>query len=369
MNTILLESVEVNEVTLVEDYWSEPEETIEVSLYEPDISIAQNEIDEAEKEIDVILERLEEPQNESKEDQHLVLVKPPTLPCIFVRSYKGVVVKERSQIFYTANTFVSDDHDATESYVLEVPDELLNLNTGVESLISLLKFSVDILILVLNLEEKVWDKFGGVSVGSEDVALEKRRATSSSRRRHGGFCAFRPPGTSESSPLTVRLFLIHSLKSLRFLGFTNEVEKKNPRVAYLYLLSHLRSNQLRSLRKCQNPADEHAVYGFHDNVVGSETDIVALKNYMDAQYFGEIGVGTPPQKFPVFFDIGSSKCLLSISCYFHSKYKSSQSKTYKENGPGSKGPCMISKGRGFVRAVDPLCSALLHNEISDRRLT
>ncbi|KAK9129804.1 hypothetical protein Sjap_010291 [Stephania japonica] len=130
MSAIPLESVEVNEVTPIEDYWSEPEEIIEVSLHEPDISIAQNEADEAEKEIDVILERLEEPQKRSKEDQPLVLVKPPTLPCIFVRPYKGVVIKERSQIFYTVDTFVSADDDAIDSYVLEVPDELLNLNEG-----------------------------------------------------------------------------------------------------------------------------------------------------------------------------------------------------------------------------------------------
>ncbi|KAK9156409.1 hypothetical protein Sjap_003889 [Stephania japonica] len=119
MSAIPLKSVEVNEATPIEDYWSEPEEIIEVSLHEPDISIAQNEADEVEKEIYVILERSEEPQKESKEDQPLVLVKPPTLPCIFVRPYKGVAVKERSQIFYTADTFVSDDHDLTDSYVLE----------------------------------------------------------------------------------------------------------------------------------------------------------------------------------------------------------------------------------------------------------
>ncbi|KAK9156051.1 hypothetical protein Sjap_003531 [Stephania japonica] len=117
MSLIPLESVEVNEVTPIEDYWSEPKEIIEVSLHEPDISIAQNEADEAEKEIDAILESLEEPQKRSKENQPLVLVKPPTLPCIFVRPYKGVVVKERSQIFYTTDTFVSADDDAIDSCV------------------------------------------------------------------------------------------------------------------------------------------------------------------------------------------------------------------------------------------------------------
>ncbi|XP_010916100.1 aspartic proteinase oryzasin-1 [Elaeis guineensis] len=84
---------------------------------------------------------------------------------------------------------------------------------------------------------------------------------------------------------------------------------------------------------------------------GEEGNVVALKNYMNAQYFGEIGLGSPAQNFTVIFDTGSSnlwvpssKCYFSVACYFHSKYKSTLSSTYEKNG----GSANIHYGTGSV---------------------
>ncbi|KAK9105170.1 hypothetical protein Scep_022014 [Stephania cephalantha] len=130
MSVDTLKNIEFNEVIQVEDYWRETSEECEVFQIEPEIVIALNE-GENEVQIDVISDKPEKPQIESEEDQPLVLVQPPTLPCTFGSPYKGVEVKEHSQIFYTADTFMLDDPDATNSFVLEVPNELLNLKEGV----------------------------------------------------------------------------------------------------------------------------------------------------------------------------------------------------------------------------------------------
>ncbi|XP_074321065.1 cyprosin-like isoform X1 [Silene latifolia] len=82
---------------------------------------------------------------------------------------------------------------------------------------------------------------------------------------------------------------------------------------------------------------------FADN---SSAGIIYLKNHMNAQFYGEIGIGTPPQKFAVIFDTStpflwvlSSSCS-SEACQRHSNYNSYKSSSYAKIGV----PCEIVYG-------------------------
>ncbi|TNV77903.1 hypothetical protein FGO68_gene6322 [Halteria grandinella] len=78
--------------------------------------------------------------------------------------------------------------------------------------------------------------------------------------------------------------------------------------------------------------------------------VIPLKDYMNTQYFAEVQVGTPAQTFTVVPDTGSSNLWMyssncwAVPCFYHDKYDSKKSATYKADGR----PFKITYGSGSI---------------------
>jgi len=89
-----------------------------------------------------------------------------------------------------------------------------------------------------------------------------------------------------------------------------------------------------------------------NGLLGGASGSVAIKDFQNAQYYGQATIGTPPQTFNVIFDTGSANLWVpnskvGLRGLLKHKYKSSASSTYVKNGTVFK----IQYGSGPVSGI------------------
>ncbi|XP_034046562.1 napsin-A [Thalassophryne amazonica] len=132
-----------------------------------------------------------------------------------------------------------------------------------------------------------------------------------------------------------RLWLIGVFSALLFITLTSGIVRiplhKTRSVRRLLSDNGRSVHELRALAK---------LVGAPDSSPSPSLPVERLTNFMDAQYFGVISIGTPPQDFSVLFDTGSSNLWIpsvhcsffDIACWVHHRYNSKKSSTYVQNG-------------------------------------
>ncbi|XP_029011281.2 renin isoform X2 [Betta splendens] len=121
--------------------------------------------------------------------------------------------------------------------------------------------------------------------------------------------------------------------------------KKLPSIRETLQQMGVPAEQVLAALALQNPGD-----------AGNGTVPTPLTNYLDTQYFGEISIGFPAQIFNVVFDTGSANLWVpsqrcspfSTACFTHSRYDSSKSQSYVENGTGFSIQYASGSVRGFL---------------------
>jgi len=140
---------------------------------------------------------------------------------------------------------------------------------------------------------------------------------------------------------TVRLTKSRSAK--------HTLKELHPETAATLLHTKVHGGKEACVSKCMAEAEMESEKKEHTS---AHVLPVELKDFMNAQYYGEIALGTPPQAFTVVFDTGSANLWVpsahckgfNIACLLHRRYTASQSSTYTEQGH----PFAIKYGSGSM---------------------